>query len=198
MRRIGVAAGVALALLGAANSQAQVIQTAVGSPFSLFANKDFSAWQQQGNANWQIIDQQAVMDQGAGWLISRLPLADFELDTEYWLGQKTQASLYVRVSNPGFVSAATAYQINLSDKPVGDYGAGAIVGLAQTPPSKTRGRWNTLKVKASGPYLSVWLNGQQVVNNAYDTRFANGVVALHVQDGAFRIKSFNITIPGRW
>lgn len=198
MRHIWVAAGVALFFLIGSSSQAQVIQTAVGSPFSLFANKDFSAWQQQGNANWQITDQQVVMNQGSGWLIGRLPLADFELDTEYWLGQETQASLYVRVSNPGFVSAATSYQINLADKPIGDYGAGAIVGLAQTPPIKTRGRWNTLKVKASGPYLSVWLNGQKVVDQAYDTRFANGVVALHAQDGAFRIKSFNITIPGRW
>ena len=198
MRHIRVAAGAALACLAAVHSQAQVIQKAVGSPFSLFTGQNFSAWQQQGNANWQIIDQQVVMDQGAGWLISRLSLTDFELDTEYWLGQETQASLYVRVSNLGFISAATAYQINLADKLMGDYGAGAIVGLAQTPPSKTRGSWNTLKVKASGPYLSVWLNGQQVVNNAYDTRFANGVVALHVQDGAFRIKSFNITIPGRW
>lgn len=191
---MGVSGLVALA----SSSQAQVIQTAVGSPFSMFAGQNFSAWTQQGNANWQIVDHQALMNQGAGWLIGKLPLTDFEIETDYWLGEQTQASLFVRCINTRFVSPETAYQINLSDNPIHGYGAGSLVGIAKAPRVKTQSRWNTLKVSARGAYLNVWLNGQAVVNNVYDTRFANGPIALSVEGGEFRIRSFNVTIPGRW
>ena len=197
MRRFLIAVGAGFAML-ALNSQAQMIQTAVGSPFSLFAGQDFSAWIQQGNANWQIIDHQAVMNQGGGWLIGRLPLTDFEIETEYWLDEQTEASLYVRCTTPGFVSPETAYQINLSDRQVHGYGAGSLVNMVRAPRVKTQSRWNTLKVSASGAYLNIWLNGRPVVNQFYDTRFASGPIALSVTDGEFRIKSFNVTIPGRW
>ena len=161
--------------------QAQIIQNTVGSPFSMFAGQNFSAWLQQGNANWQIIDQQAVMNQGAGWLIGKLPLANFEVDMEYWSGKQTQASLYIRCTNTGFINSDTAYQINLTN--------------SQTPASE---RWNSLRVSANNAYLNVWLNGKKLVDNLYDTRFASGPLALNVFGGEFRIRKLNVTIPGRW
>lgn len=181
---------------------AQVVQTAVGSPFSLFANKDFSAWSKQGSANWQIVDGQAVMNQGSGWLISRLPLTDFDLDTEFWLGSQTQASLYIRCVNSNlvntFISSQTAYQINLGVGSLQDYGPGSIMDLVKAPKLQTGKRWNSLKLSVRGPYLSMWLNGQQVADKAYDTRFPMGPLALNVSDGAFGIRKLNVTIPSRW
>ena len=174
------------------------MQTTVGAPFSLFANRDFSAWLQQGNANWQIVDGQALMDQGAGWLIGRLPLADFDLDMEYWLDSQAQASLYIRCVDSAFVSEQTAYQLNLGTGTVQDYGPGSIVHLLRAPKLKTDARWNTVRITARGPYLSIWLNGQHLADKVYDTRFARGPFALHVADGAFRIRKLNVTIPGRW
>lgn len=192
----------ALQLTYARGALAQVIQTSVGAPFSLFANRDFSAWLQQGNANWQIVDGQAVMDQGAGWLIGRLPLADFDLDMEYWLGDQTQASLYIRCVNNNlvstFISSQTAYQINLGEGLFQGYGPGSIMGLVQAPRLQTGKRWNSLKLSARGPYLSLWLNGLQMADKAYDTRFPMGPLALKVSDGTFSIRKLNVTIPTRW
>lgn len=177
---------------------AQVIQKTVGSPFSLFSNRDFSAWLQQGNANWQIVDGQAVMDQGAGWLIGRLPLADFDLEMEYWLEPQAQASLYIRCVDSTFISDQTAFRLNLGTGSVHDYGPGSIVHLLHAPKLKTAARWNTVHLFVRGPYLSMWLNGQNVAERVYDTRFPRGPLALHVTDGAFRIRKLNVTIPGRW
>lgn len=176
----------------------QVIQTTVGSPFSLFANRDFSAWTQQGNANWQFVDAQAVMNQGAGWLLGRLPLADFDIDMEYWLGSKAQASFYFRCSDPVYISDVTAYKINLGVATVNGYGPGSITGLSRAEKLVTGDRWNTLRLSVRGAFISVWLNGQQVADSVYDTRFARGALALHVTEGPFRIKKLNLTIPGRW
>lgn len=177
---------------------AQVLQTAVGSPFSMFANKDFSAWLQQGNANWQIVDGQAVITQGGGWLIGRVRLTDFDLNMEFWSGPDTQASLYIRCIDNTYVSDRTAYRINLGTGFIQDYGPGSIVHLLHAPRLATTERWNNLKVSARGPYLSMWHNGQQVAEKFYNTQFPNGTIALYVTNGAFLIKKLDITIPGRW
>lgn len=182
----------------ALKSQAQIIQSAVGSPFSLFAGQNFSAWIQQGNANWQIADHQVVMNQGAGWLIGKLTLTNVELEVEYWLDTQAKASLYLRCSNPRYVGPDTAYQINLATQRITGYGAGSIVGFFRARPQNTSSRWNTLKVSARNNYLNIWLNGEKVIDNLHDTHFISGPIALHVTDGEFRIKSFNVTIPGRW
>lgn len=197
-RRLLIGLLVALPLAYASVASAQVVQTSVGAPFSLFANRDFSAWLQQGNANWQIVDGQALMDQGAGWLVGRLPLADFDLDMEYWLDSQAQASLYIRCVDSAFISDQTAYMFNLGTGTIQDYGPGSNVPLLRATKLKTAERWNTVRMTARGPYLSIWLNGQHVADKVYDTRFARGPFALHVADGAFRIRKLNVTIPGRW
>lgn len=188
----------ALPLLCVNGAKGQLIQTAVGSPFSLFANRDFSAWTQQGNANWQFINDQAVMNQGGGWLFGRLPLKDFDLDMEYWLDNKTRASFYVRCSDSAYISDETAYKINLGVASIHGYGPGSIVGLSRAQKLVTGERWNSLRVSLRGSFISVWLDGLQVADKVYDTRFASGTVALHVTDGAFSIRKLNVTIPSRW
>lgn len=197
MRKLFTAIGVSFYLL-ALNSYGQVIQASLGSPFSMFANRDFSAWIQRGNGNWQAVDNQVIINQGGGWLIGRIPLANFEVEMKYWLGEHTQANLYVRCSDIRYIGPDTAYRINLSDRAGSEHGGDSIASVFRAPTSETRNRWNVLKVSAKDSYLSIWLNGRQIVNNLYDTRFASGPFALNVSDGEFRMKSFNVMIPGRW
>jgi hypothetical protein len=180
------------------DSYGQVIQKSLGSSFSMFANRDFSAWNVLGNGNWHIFGDQVAISQGGGWLIGRLPLANFEVQMEYWAGENTQANLYVRCSDIGHISSETAYRINLSDRVGGGYKDGSFDGVAQVSPSEIRNRWNVLKVSANDSYLNIWLNGRQIVSNLYDTRFASGPFALSVHNGEFRMKSFSVVIPGRW
>lgn len=196
MRRFVMLAAIGLAILTPLG-WGQVIQKSTGSPFSMFANQDFSAWIQSGNGNWQSMDNQVLMNQGNGWLVSKLLLTNFEIEAEYWLGEHTKAILFIRCTNPRFISSETAYQINLSDRGIQNDGAGSI-DTAQGSGAPIRNRWNAIKVIANGSYLSIWLNNQPVVGNLYDTRFASGPIALSIANGEFRIKSFNVTIPGRW
>lgn len=170
----------------------------VGSPFSMFATQDFSAWTQYGNANWQYVNQQAFMTQGGGWLVSKLPLTNVIVELQYWIGKRTRASFFVRCTDTNFISRETAYQINLSNKVIEGYGAGALVGAVDVSPQKVTDQWNTLKVSVNDSYLNVWLNEHKVIDNLFDTRFAKGPLALHTTGGEFRIRTLNITIPGRW
>lgn len=176
----------------------QVLQKSVGSPFSMFAAQDFSAWKQYGNANWQYVNQQAFMTQGNGWLVSKLPLKNIVVDLQYWVDKNAHASLFVRCTDTNFISQETAYQINLSSKAIDGYGAGALVGTTQVSPQKVSGQWNALKVSINDSYLNVWLNEHKVIDNLFDTRFSSGPLAIHAAGGEFRVQTFNVTIPGRW
>jgi len=178
---------------------AQVIQNAVGSPFSMFTQQNFTAWELRGNANWQFVDEQVVMNQGDGWLVSRLSLQDFVIEMTYWTSTDTQVSLFLRCSDPRSIRSDTAYELRLSGSAVGGYGVGSFVGHYRAPPSiKTNGYWKAVKVTATGSYLSVWIDGVKVVDDFYDPSSSRGPVALHSHGGAFRIGAFNLTIPGRW
>lgn len=138
------------------------------------------------------------MTQGGGWLVSKLPVKNVVIDLQYWVDKHTQASLYVRCTDTNFISRETAYQINLSNKVIDGYGAGALVGTTQVSPQKVSGQWNTLRVSVIDSYLNVWMNENKVIDNLFNTRFSNGPIALHATGGEFRIQTFNVTIPGRW
>lgn len=171
----------------------------VGSPFSMFAEQNLSAWEQQGNANWQIDNQQAFMNQGEGLLISRLPLEDFVVDMEYWVSDRAKVILFVRCSDPRSITKDTAYGVVLSENSFGSYGPGALIGRYRADSVvNLHDGYNSLKITGSQGYLTVLLNGVKTVDNLYDMSFKSGPIALRVKKGPIRIKSLNITIPGRW
>lgn len=180
-------------------ASAQVVQNGVGSPFSMFAGHNLSAWEQRGNANWHIDNQLVAMDQGHGWLIGRLRLENFIVDMEYFSTDKTEAAFFFRSLDPRFISKSNAYELLLSGRSVDGYGVGSLVGRYRVPILLSTGnRWNKLRVTATQNYISVWVNDRKVVDNFYDASFNEGLFALHVMHGPFMIKTFNVTIPGRW
>jgi hypothetical protein len=148
----------------------------------LFASHDFSSWQQQGNANWHISNRQVVMNQGSGWLVGRLPLANSEISITYWADAQSQAILYIRCADTRAINRQTAYRI----------------ALANPVMTETHARWNTIKVVTQDAYYNVWLNDLKIIDNRFDPRFSSGPVALHAVQGPLRISAFNVTIPGRW
>lgn len=178
---------------------AQMLIKGVGSPFSMFSQNNLSAWEQRGNANWHIDNYLVSMDQGEGWLVSRLPLEDFIVDMEYSASDTAQVIFFVRCSDPRSITKDTAYGIVLSELSVGKNGLGSLIGGGRADASvKLRDGFNSLKVTGSQGYLTVWLNGVKTIDNLYDTRFKSGPIALRVKKGSIQIKSLDVTIPGRW
>ena len=79
------------------------------------------------------------------------------------------------------MSATLAYEANIYDKRPGQgYRTGAIVNVAQVPvPTvyKTTGGWNTYRITAIGPELTLELNGVVTVH-AKNSKFKEGPIAL--------------------
>ena len=145
-------------------------------------DKGMDNFNQIGQANWRAEDGAIVADKGkGGYLVSKKSYKNFELYAEFWANDDTQSGIFFRVSDPKKVGAASAYEANIYDKRPGqEYRTGAIVNVARVPvPTvyKTNGGWNTYRITAIGPELTLELNGVVTVH-AKNSKFKEGPIAL--------------------
>ncbi len=147
---------------------------------ALFNGRDTTGFTPVGNANWRVEDGALLADRGNGFLLSTRSFADFELRSEVFLDSRTNSGIFIRISDPARIGAATSYEVNLWDeRPEQRYGTGAIVDIAAVDPMpRAGGRWNLLEVIARGDVMSVTLNGQRTVDGARHGRFREGPLAL--------------------
>lgn len=177
----------------------QAIITTLGSPIPMSNGADLSAWKstgsRNGNASWQIDNDEIKVTQGRGILVSHLSIPDFQLRFDYWVSDKTQATVFFRCVNPENINTDTAYEVTLVNE-TGGLGAGSIFSLNKVKPTPIANQWNHIQIDAIGTQLSVTLNG--VTHQVRDTRFGMGPIALNYLGGELRLKNIYLTIPGRW
>jgi hypothetical protein len=173
----------------------QAILTKVGSSFPMFNGSDLSEWTKTGNASWQIANNELLVTQGSGMLVSRLSISDYIIEFDYWVSDSTQASFYFRCTNPNTINTDTGYETTLVNKANG-VGAGSILLFSKLKPNQVANQWNHIQISAIGNQISVTLNG--IVSQVTDTRFSAGSFAMNYQAGELRLKNINATIPGRW
>jgi hypothetical protein len=135
-----------------------------------------------GDADWRAEGGAIVATRGkGGYLISKKSFKDFDLYVEFWANEDTQSGVFLRVTDPQTITPYSAYEVNIFDKRPGqEYRTGGIVDFARVPvPTvyKTNGGWNTFRITAQGPEVTVEFNGQVTVhmNNG---QFREGPIAL--------------------
>lgn len=177
----------------------QAIITTLGSAFPMVNGSDLSAWKinggRGGNASWQVDNKEIQVTQGQGLLVSRLSVPDFQIAFDYWVSDKTQATVFFRCANPGDINTDTAYEVALVNQGGGS-GAGSILSLNKVKPAKVANQWNHMQISAIGTELSITLNG--ITYQVRDTRFGAGPIAMNYMGGELRLKNIYVTIPGRW
>jgi Domain of Unknown Function (DUF1080) len=142
-------------------------------------------WNRTGDANWRSEDGAIVADKGkGGYLVSKNSYKDFQIKAEFWADHTTNSGIFIRVSDPGKITATNAYEVNIYDqRPEPNYGTGAIVNFgAVSPMPKAGGKWNTYEITAKGPQLIVVLNGAQTVN-VQNGQMPQGPFALQFGNG---------------
>lgn len=173
---IGILAAAALTLAGCAHSPGQGWVTLIDG------EKGLENFNRIGDANWRAEGGAIVGTKGkGGYLVSKESYSNFELYVEFWANVDTQSGVFLRVSDPKKVGADSSYEVNIYDKRPGqEYRTGAIVNFAQVPvPTvyKTNGGWNTFRIYANGPELTVELNGTVTVHTS-NSKFKSGPIAL--------------------
>jgi hypothetical protein len=161
---------------------------------TLLDGTNFDNFDQAGNANWRVGPGEqnggstVYADLGNGFLVTKQSYDDFRLRAEFWADEPANSGIFIRCDNPQQPGANSCYEVNIFDtRPDPTYATGAIVnvpGATVDPVPKAANKWNVMEVEASGPQLTVRLNGEQTVS-VEDSEHARGRIAL--QRGAGKI-----------
>jgi hypothetical protein len=166
----------------------------------LFNGDDLAGWYSQGDADWrvdagEIIGAGAGEGAGDGYLLSREEYANFDLTLEFQIDAETNSGIYIRCQQRDSVGPDTCYEMNIWDlHPQQEARTGAIVFQVMPPlvQVNTLEGWNTYRIRAAGPKLEVWVNGEltAVLEGA---EFDTGFIALQRwQSGTVRFRNIQL------
>jgi hypothetical protein len=149
--------------------------------------KGIENFKQVGDANWRVENNLIVADRGkAGFLLTKESYKDVYIRAEFWAETDTNSGIFIRVTDPAKIAAASSYEVNIWDiRPEPKYGTGAIVDVApvKTPITNLAGgKWNVMEIRAVGPEIVVKLNGVETTR-ANDAKFREGPIALQFGPG---------------
>jgi len=193
-RCVIVLALVALVLAGchkpAENAAPSAAVTKTGS-MKLFNGKDLTGWQAEGNARWVVENGLLVGTQGAnnapGDLFTTESFRDFETVVTYRVEWPCNSGVWFRFQSPN-----KAYQADILEykNPVAYSGSLYCPGYSKLflaintdKALENHDGWNTMKIRAQGDHLQIWLNDHQTAD-VHDTRSDSGKIGFQVHPGA--------------
>jgi hypothetical protein len=132
----------------------------------LFDQNTLFGWEISGEADFRVEDNTIVVDQGKQSLMcTSTSWGDFELELEFNADEGTNSGVFVRTPLEPEDPATDCYEINIApdDNP---FPTGSIVKRQQVDAEaagpQTPGQWRTMKIRAQGRDVAVFLDGKQV------------------------------------
>ena len=182
--RMRMGAGLVLWLMGSIGATARAADNTPPAGFvALFNGKDLDGWKglvadppkraamtperlaaeqkkadESMRAHWQVVDGVLVFDGKGQSLCTAKDYADFELLVDWKIEPRGDSGIYLR-GTP---------QVQIWENPVG---SGGLYNNQKNPskPLKNADRpvreWNSFRISMTGEKVSVWLNGELVVDN---------------------------------
>ncbi len=157
----------------------------------LFNGKDLTGWEPVDHARWVVQDGQLVGTQGEknapGDLLTTKSFRDFEVVVTYRVEWPCNSGVWFRYQTPG-----KAYQADILEykKPVAYSGSlycpgysGLFLQANTDPKLENHTGWNTMRIRAQGDHLQIWLNDHQTAD-VHDTRSDSGKIGFQVHPGA--------------
>jgi len=155
----------------------------------LLNGKDLTGWQAEGNARWVVEDGLLVGTQGAnnapGDLFTTDGFRDFETSVTYRTEWPCNSGVWFRYQTPD-----KAYQADILEYKNPEAYSGTLycpgklfLAINADKTLVNREGWNTIKIRAQGDHLQIWLNGRQVAD-VHDTTTDSGKIGFQVHPGA--------------
>jgi hypothetical protein len=154
----------------------------------LFNGKDLTGWETSGQAKWVVKDGMLIGTQGEnnapGDLFTTDTFKDFIVTLTYRTEWPCNSGLWFR-----YQSSKIAYQADILEykEPVAYSGTlycpgKLFLAINDDPSLVNRDGWNTIKVRAEGDHIQIWLNGHQVADKHDDTT-DSGKIGFQVHPG---------------
>ena len=154
----------------------------------VFNGKDLTGWETSGDARWVVEDGLLIGTQGAdnapGDLFTTAGYDDFVVTVIYRVEWPCNTGVWFRYQSPQI-----AYQADILEykDPVAYSGTlycpgKLFLAINADPTLVDREGWNTIKVRAEGDHLQIWLNDRQVAD-VHDDTSDSGKIGFQVHPG---------------
>jgi hypothetical protein len=171
----------------------------------LFNGQDLDGWTIHGTEKWYVEDGELVCESGPqaeyGYLSTDQFYDDFELTLEFRQEADGNSGVFFRSTVEGTTISGWQVEVAPPGHSTGgiyeSYGRGWLI---QPEPEKDQalkmGEWNTLKIRAVGPLITTWLNGEEMIQ-LEDKKIGagKGSIALQIHDGGgIKVRWRNIVV----
>ncbi|MBN2270086.1 MAG: DUF1080 domain-containing protein [Sedimentisphaerales bacterium] len=169
--------------------QAKMAQAQAEPCNPLFNGKDLTGWEPAGGAKWVVEDGMLIGTQGEnnapGDIFTTQTFKDFELICTYRTEWPCNSGIWFRYQSPD-----KAYQADILEWKDPVCYSGTIycpgkmfLSMNEDASLVNRDGWNTMKVRAQGDHLQVWLNGVKV-GDVREGSTDSGKIGFQVHPGA--------------
>jgi hypothetical protein len=155
----------------------------------LFNGKDLNGWEATGKARWVVENGLLIGTQGEnnapGDLFTTQSFRDFEVTVTYRAEWPCNSGVWFRFQSPKIAYQADILEYKKPEAYSGTlYCPGKLFLAANLDKTlENRDGWNTIKIRAQGDHLQIWLNGHQTAD-VRDTTSDTGKIGFQVHPGA--------------
>lgn len=155
----------------------------------LFNGRDLTGWETTGGARWVVEDGLLIGTQGANYapgdLFTTASFDDFEAIVTYRAEWPCNSGVWFRFQNPDKAYQADILEYKNPEAYSGTLYCPGKLFLARNLDKTLENRdgWNTIRIRAQGDHLQVWLNDKQVAD-VHDTLTDSGKIGFQVHPGA--------------
>jgi len=158
---------------------------------NLFNGKDLTGWHIMPGGEWKvengvIAGTSPASENRHGLLVYDKQFSDFEIEIEY-KAIKGNSGLYFRSEKVNSEVGVYGFQAEIDDEKDagGLYETGGRAWVVQPTADQVKtwykpGAWNTMKIKAVGKDITVWVNGKESARLTNDPGRTNGYIALQL------------------
>lgn len=175
----------------------------VSTKVHLFNGSDLSGWEIYGTEKWYVQNGELICESGPdkqyGYLATQTQYKNFDISADFKLEANGNSGLFFRSSITG--TKITGWQAEVAPAGTGgiyeSYGRGWLQQISSSQEKYLNPTgWNTLRVKAVGPLVTTWLNGQVMIQlNDAKVGEATGQIALQIHDGGgIKVRWKNIVL----
>lgn len=134
---------------------------------SLFDGQSLFGWESTSeDIDWRVEDGAIVAEQGPiGFLLTKVPYADYELVCEYRMEPGGNSGLFLRCDNPPGDISTECYEINIADEHPDGFTTGSLVNRQKLDaPVERSADWNSFRIVVDGSRVSIAHNGESLID----------------------------------
>jgi hypothetical protein len=172
--------------------------------YPLFDGRSLDGWAIAGDANWQVLDGEIVVENGGmSLLLTDETFSDFELKVDFLAAKGANSGVFVRVNQKSLGAGAQAYELNIAP-PDNAHPTGSLIhieageggttkfGAGYTVDAGDSTEWRTFEVVAVGGKLEASIDGKPLGELVDPEPIAEGHIGLQHNQGKVAFRNIKV------